>query len=154
MENNKRFECRGCGADVFFDINRNGVRYLAERAGREYEDGVGHWKQPHRHTEEAVARHAERVEALQVWLDQAILDGKIVFGQTVEVFKGRKVPKGTVGEVFWVAPEADGYGVVKVGFKTAEGVKHFTNIENVRAQVLEDDYSETEPRPYWNGVPH
>lgn len=154
MENNKRFECRGCGAEVYFDINRNGVRYLAERAGREYEDGVGHWKQPHRHTAEAVARHAERVEALQVWLDQAILDGKIVFGQTVEVFKGRKVPKGTVGEVFWVAPEADGYGVVKVGFKTAEGVKHFTNIENVRAQVSESDSSDAEPRPYWNGVPH
>ena len=50
--------------------------------------------------------------------------------------------------------EEDGYGVVKVGFTTAEGVKHFTNIENVRAQVSEDDYSETEPRPYWNGVPH
>jgi hypothetical protein len=37
--------------------------------------------------------------------------------------------------VFWVAPEEDGYGVVKVGFTTAEGVKHFTNIANVRAKV-------------------
>ena len=154
MENNKKFECRGCGAEVYFDINRNGVRYLAERAGREYEDGVGHWKQPHRHTEEQVARWAEVLRWREERLAQEIADGEIVKGQTVEVFKGRKVPKGTVGEVFWVAPEADGYGVVKVGFKTAEGVKHFTNIENVRAQVSEDDYLETEPRPYWNGVPH
>ena len=154
MENNKRFECRGCGAEVYFDINRNGVRYLAERAGREYEDGVGHWKQPHRHTAEQVADWANVLRFRAERLAQAIADGEVVKGQTVEVFKGRKVPKGTVGEVFWVAPEEDGYGVVKVGFKTAEGVTHFTNIENVRAQVSEDDYSETEPRPYWNGVPH
>ena len=154
MENGKRFECRGCGAEVYFDINRNGVRYLAERAGREYEDGVGHWKQPHRHTAEQVADWADVLRFRAERLAQAIAGGEVVKGQTVEVFKGRKVPKGTVGVVFWVAPEADGYGVVKVGFKTAEGVKHFTNIENVRAQVSEDDYSETEPRPYWNGVPH
>ena len=154
MENNKRFECRGCGAEVYFDINRNGVRYLAERAGREYEDGVGHWKQPHRHTAEQVADWANVLRFRAERLAQAIASGEVVKGQTVEVFKGRKVPKGTVGVVFWVAPEEDGYGVVKVGFKTAEGVTHFTNIENVRAQVSEDDYSETEPRPYWNGVPH
>jgi hypothetical protein len=146
--------CRGCGAEVFWDINRNGVRYLAERAGQVYEGGVGRWKQPHRHTEAQVARWAEILRHEEDRLAQAIADGKVVKGQTVEVFKGRKVPKGTVGEVFWVAPEEDGYGVVKVGFKTAEGVTHFTNIENVRAQVSEDDYSETEPRTYWNGVPH
>jgi hypothetical protein len=135
MENNKRFECRGCGAEVYFDINRNGVRYLAERAGREYEDGVGHWKQPHRHTAEQVADWANVLRFRAERLAQAIASGEVVKGQTVEVFKGRKVPKGTVGVVFWVAPEEDGYGVVKVGFTTSEGVKHFTNIENVRAQV-------------------
>ena len=135
MENGKRFECRGCGAEVYFDINRNGVRYLAERAGREYEDGVGHWKQPHRHTEEQVADWTEVLRFRAERLAQAIAKGEVVKGQTVEVFKGRKVPKGTVGVVFWVAPEEDGYGVVKVGFTTSEGVKHFTNIENVRAQV-------------------
>ena len=135
IENGKRFECRGCGAEVYFDINRNGVRYLAERAGREYEDGVGHWKQPHRHTAEQVADWANVLRFRAERLAQAIASGEVVKGQTVEVFKGRKVPKGTVGVVFWVAPEEDGYGVVKVGFTTSEGVKHFTNIENVRAQV-------------------
>ena len=135
MENGKRFGCRGCGEEVFFDVNRNGVRYLAEKAGREYEDGVGRWKQPHRHTEEQVARWAEIVRREEEFLAQAIAEGKIVRGLTVEVFKGRKVPIGTVGVVFWVAPQEDGYGVIKVGFTTAEGVKHFTNILNVRAQV-------------------
>ena len=135
MENGKRFACRGCGEEVFFSVNRNGVRYLAEKAGREYEGGVGRWKQPHRHTEEQVARWAEIVRREEEFLAQAIADGKIVRGQTGEVFKGRKVPKGTVGVVFWVAPQEDGYGVIKVGFTTAEGVKHFTNIANVRAKV-------------------
>lgn len=132
---NKYFNCRDCGAEVYWDTNRHGVRYLAEKAGRDYEDGVARWKQPHRHTEERVARFAEvkRLEAERH--AQAIANGEVVKGQTVEVFKGRKVPKGTVGEVFWVAFEPDHYGVVKVGLKTAEGVKHFTNIENVRAKV-------------------
>lgn len=131
----KVISCRGCGAEVFWDTNRNGVRYLAERAGQVYEGGVGRWKQPHRHTEEQVTRWAEIVRLNEERLAQAVANGEIVKGQTVEVFKGRKVPKGTVGVVFWVAPEEDGYGVVKVGFTTAEGVKHFTNIENVRAKV-------------------
>ena len=131
----KVISCRGCGAEVFWDTNRNGVRYLAERAGQVYEGGVGRWKQPHRHTEEQVARWAEFVRLNEEFLAQAIADGKIVKGQTVEVFKGRKVPKGTVGLVFWVAPEADGYGVIKVGFTTPTGDKHFTNIANVRAKV-------------------
>jgi len=131
----KVISCRGCGAEVFWDTNRNGVRYLAERAGQVYEGGVGRWKQPHRHTEEQVARWAEVVRRNEEHLARAIADGEIVKGQTVEVFKGRKVPVGTVGVVFWVAPEADGYGVIKVGFTTPEGDKHFTNITNVRAKV-------------------
>lgn len=131
----KVISCRGCGAEVFWDTNRNGVRYLAERAGQVYEGGVGRWKQPHRHTEEQVARWAEIVRLNEERLAQAVANGEIVKGQTVEVFKGRKVPKGTVGVVFWVAPEEDGYGVIKVGFTTSAGDKHFTNIANVRAKV-------------------
>ena len=131
----KVISCRGCGAEVFWDTNRNGVRYLAEHAGQVYEGGVGRWKQPHRHTEEQVARWAEVVRLNEERLAQAIANGEIVKGQTVEVFKGRKVPKGTVGVVFWVAPQEDGYGVIKVGFTTPAGDKHFTNIANVRAKV-------------------
>lgn len=135
IENGKWFACRGCGGEVYYDVNRNGVRYLAEHARQQYEDGVGRWKQPHRHTDAQVERWAEVVRCNEERLAQAVARGEVVKSQIIEVYKGRKVPKGTVGEVFWVAPEADGYGVVKVGFTTAEGVKHFTNIQNVRARV-------------------
>lgn len=136
VDDGKRFACRGCGEQVFFDTNRNGVRYLAETAGQQYEGGMGRWKQPHRHTEEAVARWAEVTRQAQERLAEAVARGELVKGQTIEVYKGRKIPVGTVGVIFWVAPEADGYGVVKVGFTTADGVKHFTNIKNVRAKEL------------------
>ena len=49
-------------------------------------------------------------------------------GHTVVVFKGRKVPKGTVGEVFWVG--SDSFGKPRVGIKTAKGETFFTAREN------------------------
>lgn len=52
-------------------------------------------------------------------------------GATIEVVKGRKIPHGTTGVVFWVATEPDAYGVYKIGFTTDTGDKHFANIENV-----------------------
>lgn len=55
-------------------------------------------------------------------------------GMEVEVVKGRKVPKGTKGEVFWVGESTFGYTTSwRVGFKTAEGEKHFTALSNVEA---------------------
>jgi len=48
----------------------------------------------------------------------------------VEVFKGRKVPVGTIGELIWF--NLDSYGSMKVGIKDAEGNAHFTAITNVR----------------------
>lgn len=132
MENGNRFKCGKCGDVVYFDVNRHGKRYLAETAGEDYYDGGSNprhasWKQPHYHSDEEVAVYQGRHQA-------AIARGEVVKGQTVEVFKGRKVPKGTTGVVFWVAPEVDGWGVTKVGFKTAEDEKHFINIENLQAQ--------------------
>jgi hypothetical protein len=51
-------------------------------------------------------------------------------GNVVKVVKGRKVPLGTEGEVFWLGDKGWGYSV---GFKTAEGEKHFTSIRNVES---------------------
>ena len=48
----------------------------------------------------------------------------------VEVFKGRKVPVGTIGELIWF--NLDSYGSMKVGVKDAEGNAHFTAITNVK----------------------
>lgn len=63
---------------------------------------------------------------------KAIGTGEIVKGAPVEVFKGRKVPKGTIGTVTWMQDGA--YGV-RVGIRTADGTMHFTAITNVRAVV-------------------
>lgn len=51
-------------------------------------------------------------------------------GASVKVVKGRKVPIGTEGEVFWLGDKGWGYSV---GFKTSEGEKHFTSISNVES---------------------
>ncbi len=53
-------------------------------------------------------------------------------GKCVEVFKGRKVPKGTSGRVFWYGSTA--YGM-RVGIETSTGEKHFTAADNVRVVV-------------------
>lgn len=49
-------------------------------------------------------------------------------GKTVKVVRGKKVPKGTVGRVFWIA---DGKWGVRVGLETASGETHFTALGNV-----------------------
>lgn len=55
-------------------------------------------------------------------------------GSRVRVVKGRKVPVGTEGTVFWVGPDrykSSKWGTVyRVGIKTADG-KHFTSMSNV-----------------------
>lgn len=49
---------------------------------------------------------------------------KVQKGIDVIVMKGRKVPLGTVGRVFW-------FGTWAVGFTTANGEKYFTALDNV-----------------------
>jgi len=66
----------------------------------------------------------------------AIASGEIVKGQTVEVFKGRKIAKGTTGLVFWVAPQPDHFDTIKVGFTTADGEKIFINIEHLMVKAV------------------
>jgi len=75
--------------------------------------------------------HANAVVEISDFLD--------FYGKTVKVVKGRKVPKGTVGEVFWVKRYDNSkygdpwgiYSVTKVGIRDAEGNAHFTSIDNV-----------------------
>lgn len=50
-------------------------------------------------------------------------------GQRVTVTKGRKVPLGTTGEVFWVGEGR--YGGYRVGLKDSEGTTHWTAASNV-----------------------
>jgi hypothetical protein len=62
----------------------------------------------------------------------AIAEGQIVKGATVTVVRGRKVPKGTTGVVFWVG--TDSYDKPKIGIRDDAGVTHWTATANVEAQ--------------------
>ena len=129
--------CKKCGCECFWDTNRNGKLYLAQRNEREYDGGVGTWKSPHYCT--ATPEQAAEYQAgLKAQIDEetklkleALANGEIVVGQTVKVYRGRKVPQGTIGVVFWIADEADDYGTYKLGIKSADGTKHFVAYHNV-----------------------
>ena len=129
--------CNKCGCECFWDTNRNGKRYLARKVVREYSEGTAGWKMPHycQATPEEAAEYQALIKRERDEHDarnaQLIANGEIVYGQTVKVYRGRKVPQGTIGIVFWVAEEADVYGVFKIGIKTEDGVKHFLNMSNV-----------------------
>lgn len=134
---NKSISCNKCGAECYWDTNRNGKRYLAQRNVQEYEGGTGTWKSPHYCTatpEEAAEYQAnllsDKLEK-EYRLSVEIANGEIVYGQTVKVYRGRKVPQGTIGIVFWVAEEADSFDVWKIGIKDQAGVKYFLAINNV-----------------------
>jgi len=137
MKDKQFTRCNKCGCECFWDTNRNGKRYLAQRNERDYEGGTGTWKSPHYCTatpEQAAEYQAELKRQKDKELHQkaeAIANGEIVVGQTVKVYRGRKVPQGTIGIVFWISEEEDRFGCYKIGIKDEAGVKHFTAFNNV-----------------------
>lgn len=74
---------------------------------------------------------AARVRAAQIAEQQP---GK---GKTLKVVKGRKVPVGTVGRCFWASVQQKWFYTAfmgyqgRVGIETADGQRHFTNVDNV-----------------------
>jgi len=104
--------CDGCGN-----------RVAKTHTGRviEYANRIACWADAHEYrAEEAAAYqtiHAAKVDA-----------GEIVKGQTVTVVRGRKVPKGTTGEIRWTG--TDNYGNDRVGIMTDDGMQ-FTAASNV-----------------------
>lgn len=106
---------------------------------------------------------AEVIDAANAWLLSAVTAArkavwdarvasavsaahKVEKGKTVVVVKGRKVAKGTTGEVFWVGAGkayswADAkFGVAnRIGIKDAAGATHWTAASNVEV-VNADDY--------------
>jgi len=133
--------CRNCGAECVKARSKKGNDYLGVRvaiygelAGRP----IASWYAGHVCDAADVEHHQNvRLPQQQAQNDIDISAGKVVKGQEIIVIAGRKVAKGTIGIVFWVASEPDGYGVTKVGFTTATGDKHFTNIGNTQAVVTE-----------------
>ena len=54
-------------------------------------------------------------------------------GAEVKVVKGRKVPVGTEGVVFWLGESTYQRGEMRVGFKASTGEKHYTALSNVES---------------------
>lgn len=67
-------------------------------------------------------------EARTLWLHSM---GRILVGDVVEVYKGRKVPVGTVGRVKDIKPFKDRYGRTVADYVYFEDGQR-TNIENCR----------------------
>lgn len=121
------FPCSECGAKVAWAESNAGKKYLAVETV---------WR-GHTRSKVILRFHEcspdEGYKAQQVAkIAEAQANGTVIKGVTVEVFKGRKVPIGTIGKVFWVATETDGYGKIKVGLIDSDGTKHYTAIDNVR----------------------
>ena len=60
-------------------------------------------------------------------------------GMKVKVVRGRKVPKGTVAEVFWFGADKFKANAYRVGLALPNGTKVFTdagNVEPVNAEVV------------------
>jgi hypothetical protein len=57
----------------------------------------------------------------------------------VKVFKGRKVPIGTEGEVFWMGDS--GFGM-SVGIRLLDGTKVFTSMKNVETVTVDKAFED------------
>jgi hypothetical protein len=75
----------------------------------------------------------------QEFLQSQLAEGQIVKGQKVVVVKGRKVAKGTEGEIFWLGYETwNGESILKrVGIVLESGEKVFVSSEYVEAKISE-----------------
>jgi hypothetical protein len=135
MSDNGYQRCKDCGLWVEWRVSKKGHRYLADR--KEWM-GSETFAQRAYYPRHACTPNPEAVAALAAEHEARIAAGEIVKGATVRVAKGRKVAIGTVGTVFWVATDPDAYGVLKVGFTTEGGEKHFINIANVEAVIGTD----------------
>lgn len=68
--------------------------------------------------------------------DDARTPGK---GKRVKVIKGRKVPIGTEGTVFWVGPDHySRHGALRLGLKDDAGATHWTAASNVEVIAPEE----------------
>jgi hypothetical protein len=135
----KTFPCRDCGKPVAWRTSKAGKRYLGQPARWRIDSDSSHnggshektWWPSHDCTpdpewrDRAAREEADRIAA-------ATAAGILTRGVRAEVYKGRKVPIGTIGFVFWVADEPDSFDVVRVGMTTDAGEKVFVNSANLR----------------------
>jgi hypothetical protein len=135
------FACKRCGVTVWWDTSKKtGGRYLActKRVGG-IGAGGGSWskgiKIPHRCDPTTIANYEAEVAYAEQQRLSELASGKIMKGQRVVVARGRKVPKGTRGIVFWIGD--NGWGE-SVGIEVeGTGERVFTASTNCDAQPME-----------------
>jgi hypothetical protein len=126
--------CFKCGRTVVKCESKSGKIYVAsiEIVSSQYADYSARGKAiypVHECDEKEVVKYQEL-------LKRQLAEGQIVKGQKVVVVKGRKVAKGTQGEIFWLGYETwNGESILKrVGIVTTLGEKLFVSSEYVEAQ--------------------
>lgn len=77
---------------------------------------------------QAYAAYAAKVDAERTAYLAKLDFDRLERGKVVSVNRGRKVAKGTIGQIFWIGN--NGYGE-SVGIIALDGMKHFTASSNV-----------------------
>jgi hypothetical protein len=126
--------CFKCGRTVVKCESKSGKIYVAsiEIVSSQYADYSARGKAiypVHECDEKEIVKYQELLKS-------QLAEGQIVKGQKVVVVKGRKVAKGTQGEIFWLGYETwNGESILKrVGIVTSVGDKLFVSSEYVEAQ--------------------
>ena len=126
--------CFKCGRTVVKCESKSGKIYIAsiEIVSSQYADYSARGKAiypVHECDEKEIVKYQELLKS-------QLAEGQIVKGQKVVVVKGRKVAKGTQGEIFWLGYETwNGESILKrVGIVTTVGEKLFVSSEYVEAQ--------------------
>ena len=127
--------CFKCGRTVVKCESKSGKIYVAsiEIVSSQYADYTARGKAiypVHECDEREVAKYQE-------FTQRQLAEGAIVKGQKVVVVKGRKVAKGTEGEIFWLGFETwNGESILKrVGIVTESGEKVFVASEYIEAKI-------------------
>ena len=127
--------CFKCGRQVVKCESKSGNFYIAniEIVSSRFADYTDRGKAiypVHECDEREIVKYQEFVQ-------RQLAEGAIVKGQKVVVVKGRKVAKGTEGEIFWLGFETwNGESILKrVGIVTESGEKVFVASEYVEAKI-------------------
>ena len=127
--------CVKCGQIVVKCESKNGKFYIAniDIVTSQYADYTARGKAIYR----AHDCNEHEIAQYQVKIARDLAEGAIVKGQKVVVVKGRKVAKGTEGEIFWLGYETwNGESILKrVGIVTESGEKVFVASEYIEAKI-------------------
>ena len=129
--------CFKCGREVIKCESKGGNFYIAsiEIVSSRFADYGDRGKAiypVHKCDEKEIVEYQE-------FLQSQLAQGQIVKGQKVVVVKGRKVAKGTEGEIFWLGYETwNGESILKrVGIVLESGEKVFVSSDYVEAKISE-----------------